>query len=157
MKITKPFLIAMFVVAPVVGFTQSFGQADIPASQGRSALPVKPGTVIDVQDTAIEIPASQESRMFGGVLGGLVGAAAANGQPWQWQGAAGAGGAFVGTQLAQHLSQERRGASQVIVQMGDGQAIAVVQEPNGEPLNVGDRVYVVGAPPAVRVIKAAKP
>ena len=137
--------------------TPSFGQADIPATQGRSALPVKSGVVIDIQDTAIEVPASQESRVLGGVLGGLVGAAAVSGQSWQWQGAAGTGGAIIGNQIAQRISQERRNASQVIVQMGDGQAIAVVQEMNGEQLNAGDRVFVVGTSPAVRVVKAARP
>lgn len=146
--------ISIFSAGAVCCQTQSFGQADIPSTQGRSALPVRSGVVIDIQDVAIEVPASQESRVFGGILGGLVGAAAANGQPWQVQGAAGTGGAFVGTQIAQHLSEERRDASQVVVQMTDGQAIAVVQEMNGTPLSVGDAVFVVGAQPAIRVVKA---
>ncbi|MBX9848778.1 MAG: hypothetical protein K2X64_05750, partial [Rhodocyclaceae bacterium] len=51
--------------------TGSFGQSDIPASQGRAALNVLTGKVVDIQAIAIEVPASNEAKNFGGLLGGL--------------------------------------------------------------------------------------
>ena len=135
--------------------TGSFGQADIPASQGRASLNVLTGKVVDIQATAIEVPASNEARNLGALLGGLVGAAAGRDRGWEVQGSLGTIGAAVGAKVAGNSSREFRQATQIIVRLDSGQVIAVVQEMNGIPVGLGDAVYVVGSYPAVRVVRAA--
>ncbi|ABD71959.1 outer membrane lipoprotein (plasmid) [Rhodoferax ferrireducens T118] len=133
---------------------QSWGQADIPSSQGRMAMNVMTGRVLDVQATDIEVVATNQNRAFGGLIGGLLGAAAARNGSWQGQAAVGSIGAFLGEKIANNSGTEMRPAMQVIVRLDSGQVIAVVQEMNGIPVGAGDAVFVVGSYPAVRVLRA---
>lgn len=146
--------LAMFGLLPGSAHAQSWGQVDIPSSQGRAALNVQTGRVLDVQATAIEVVATNESRAFGGLIGGLLGAVAASNASWQGQAAVGSIGAFLGDKIVTSKMQEMRPAMQVIVRLESGLVIAVVQEMNGTPVGAGDAVYVVGSYPAVRVIRA---
>lgn len=148
-------MLAILGMLPGGANAQSFGQADIPSAQGRAALNVQGGQVIDVQATAIEVIASNETRGIGGVIGGLLGAAAGRKESWQGQAAIGSLGALFGAKIAEAATKEMRPAMQVVVRLDNGRVIAVVQEMNGAPVGVGDAVYVVGSYPAVRVVKAA--
>jgi outer membrane lipoprotein SlyB len=117
---------------------------------------VQTGKVLDIQETQIEVQASASSQAFGGVVGGLVGALVGSKESSNvGQSLAAAVGAFGGSQIAKHISQEMRWAQQVTVQLRNGNVVALVQEPNGSPLGVGDSVALVGSYPAVRVVKAA--
>lgn len=148
-------VLALLGMLPGGANAQSFGQADIPSAQGRAALNVQMGMVIDVQATAIEVAVTNENRGIGGVIGGLLGAAAAHKESWQGQAAIGSLGALLGSKIAEAATKEMRPAMQVVVRLDNGRVIAVVQEMNGTPVGAGDVVYVVGAYPAVRVVKAA--
>ena len=136
----------------------SFGANTVSSTQGRKPLAVKLGVVVAVDRTTIEVEASETATTAGSAIGGLLGAAfAANGgSNWQTQTAVAGITALLGNQVAKRVSQEAREAQQVIVQMANGEMIAVVQETDGTPLGMGDVVFVVGASPAVRVVKAPK-
>lgn len=132
---------------------QSFGQMEVPSVQGRAVLNVQAGIVLDVQATTIEVEATNQNRAMGGVIGAALGAFAARDSSWQGQGLAGSVGAFLGDKIANTVSKERRPATEVVVRLGSGQMLAIVQE-NTVPLAVGDPVYLVGQYPAVRVVRA---
>lgn len=144
---------AVFGLLPGAAHAQSFGQMEVPSVQGRAALGVQFGIVLDLQATTIEVEAPNTNRAMGGVIGAALGAFAARDSSWQGQGLAGSVGAFLGDRIANTVSKERRPAAQVVVRLENGQMLAIVQE-NSVPLAVGDPVYLVGQYPAVRVVKA---
>lgn len=135
--------------------TSSYGQSDIPSSQARGLMNVQTGKVVDIQDTKIEVQASGSSQAFGGVVGGLVGALLGSKESSSiGTSLVAAAGAYGGSEIAKRMSQEMRPAQQVTVQLKNGNVVALVQEPNGTPLGVGDSVALVGSYPAVRAVKA---
>lgn len=134
------------------GNSSSFGAAELPSSQARTALPVVTGKVIDIKSITIDVAARTETRALGAGLGALAGGYAARHDHGAVQGAAAMLLAFAGDKLAQRVSAEQRPAQEVIVLFPNGTAISVVQE-NDAPLAVGDAVYLLGTSPA-RVRKA---
>jgi outer membrane lipoprotein SlyB len=156
----KPLLIAAAIAAALTqaAYAQSYGAMDAPASQARTALAVKTGTVIDIQDVNIDIAANPNTNIFGGVIGATAGAVIGRDSGWAGQALAGTVGAALGAKAAERLSAERRSAQQVIVQLDQqGDAIAVIQEPGATPLAVGQKVYLVGAGNNLRAVPARQP
>ena len=146
--------------SPGAAHAQDSYRADsAPAATARAALAVKKGVVVDIQTVTIEIPSTTTAKGLGGVIGGLAGAllGAGNGgssNSWQAQTLAGSVGAAAGTKVGEWISKETRDAQQVIVQPDQGEPLAVVQEAGADPLTVGQRVYIVGQAPALRVVAA---
>jgi outer membrane lipoprotein SlyB len=155
----KPLLIAAAVAAALTqtAYAQSYGAMDAPASQARTALAVRTGTVVDIQDVNIDVPANPNTNIFGGVIGATAGAVVGRDAGWAGQALAGTVGAALGAKAAERLSAEKRAAQQVIVQPEQGDAIAVIQEPGATPLAVGQKVYLVGSGNNLRAVPARQP
>ena len=124
-----------------IAWAQGYGQAEAPAVQARAPLPVKTGKVLDVQTVRIQVPAKESTSNLGGIIGAAAGAFLAKDGTWQSQALAGTIGAAVGSKVGQSASQETREAVQVIVKLDDGQALAIIQEQEGEPLKPGQAVF----------------
>lgn len=154
LKLSQFLTAAILAAYSLTGSAQGYGQSDAPASQARAPLQVKTGKVLDLQTVRIDVPPTNTAGTLGGVIGAAAGAFMARDGSWQSQALAGTIGAAVGNKVANTASAESREAVQVIVKLDDGQALAIIQEPNGAPLQVGQSVYVIGQHPAVRVMAA---
>jgi outer membrane lipoprotein SlyB len=143
-----------FALTAGTALAQSYGAMDAPATQARTALTVKPGRVIDVQNVQLDVAPNPSHQALGGILGASAGAFLAREAGWQGQFLGGAVGAAAGAAAGNAMSADKRNAQQVIVQPEQGDAIAVIQEPGSAPLVVGQKVYLVGSGNNVRVVPA---
>ena len=146
---------AAAIFSTTCAMAQGYGAGDAPASQARTALPVKSGKVLDVQEVHIDIPAGPNSGLLGGAIGAAAGALLGKDGGWQGQALAGTLGAAAGAKAGQMLSAEKRPAQQVIVQPDNGEPVAIIQEAGAAPLAVGQRVYLVGNGQALRAVPAS--
>jgi outer membrane lipoprotein SlyB len=134
-----------------------WGGSSIPSNQARAKLQVKKGVVVDVQATEIEVTSSTAGRGTGALIGGLVGMVVAtnSGSNGLGQALGGVVGGLLGERTANAAGKEMRQATQIIVQLDNGEVTTIVQEAGVSPFAVGDNVYLVGsADSATRVVKA---
>lgn len=134
--------------------SNTYGQKDVPSGKARTVQSARMGIVVDVQSAQIEVQASGGMKAVAGILGGLIGAAASQRESWQTQAAIGGLGVAGAGYLADKLGREMRQATEYIIQMGDGTAMSLVQE-TSDPINVGEKVFVVGSGNTTRVLRAA--
>lgn len=145
-------LAALFAIAQAGA--AGLGSHDLPGEQARTDLKVRAGVVIDVQTVTLEIEATKNQRMAGGVVGALAGMAIGKqAGDWQTQGLAGGVGALAGDAIARTAGAESREALQVVVQLDSGGAVAIAQTMDN-PLAVGQRVFLIGEGKTVRAVPA---
>jgi outer membrane lipoprotein SlyB len=148
------FAIVVAVSLPLSATAQSYGQMNVPSGQARADLNTRQGVVVDMQVTQIEVQASQQARGTGAVIGALIGAALPRNSNWGVRGVAGALGGLAGGRAANAMGHEMRDAMQVVVMLPNQQLVTIVQEMPNTNLQVGDKVFLIGAYPATRVVRA---
>ena len=156
-SVIKNLVFAVFAAVSLASQAQSFGQLDVPSVQGRADLSTRQGVVIDIQTVVIEVQASPQARSIGALVGTLLGAALTRSQSSDWSvnAAGGAVGGVIGERIAANAVTERREAMQIVVMTEDKRLVTIVQEMKGATLQAGQRVFLVGSQPAVRVVPAS--
>lgn len=125
----------------------SYGSGSYESRDARTVQSAKVGRVLDIRSVEIEAQASDSSRNIGRSIGAIVGAVGGNkltqNNPTLWGLGFGALGGLLGDGIAQKVAGGTRAALEVTVEMKDGQTLVVVQQDDGSPLSIGDRVRLI--------------
>ncbi len=147
-----------YVVAPAQAWDGDLGGNQYNAPEARRYQRVQLGVVEDIREVVITRESQSAGYVgagVGAIVGGVIGNAAGHGNGRMVASALGGTiGGIAGKMAGDYVGHEVKRSVEIIVSMGNGNAVSIVQELDPETANLrpGDRVRLIEGQ-AIRVVK----
>lgn len=143
MNRSRVLLIALVTLAASAGGCVSSNAGNVYSrSEVGRAAEVRQGTIQSLRTVRIEGTGSPVGTTAGALLGGIAGSSVGGGTGRRAATVVGAVGGGMAGAAAEELATRSDGI-EFIIQLDNGRTLAVVQEPDGTPWQIGQRVRVL--------------